>query len=124
MTQRSMDRAALQGVELTYEVRGAGEPVVLIHPGHFAEWFAPVFDEPALTNHYRVLTYHRVGCAGSSPIAGPVSFAQQADHCRSLMWHLVIERGHIVGLFFFVNRRLPISIVIPYTAHSLALLEP
>src|SRR5215475_10149158 len=124
MTQRRMDRAALQGIELAYEVQGAGEPVVLIHPGHFAEWFAPVFDEPALTNHYRVLTYHRVGCAGSSPIAGPVSFAQQADHCRSLMWHLGIERGHIVGHSSSGNIALQLALDTPEAAHSLALLEP
>ena len=42
MKQRRMDRAALEGVELEYEVQGAGEPVVLIHPGHFADWFTPV----------------------------------------------------------------------------------
>ena len=39
MTQQRIDRATLQGVELEYEVQGAGEPVVLIHPGHFADWF-------------------------------------------------------------------------------------
>ena len=42
MTQQRIDRAALEGVELEYEVQGVGEPVVLIHPGHFADWFAPV----------------------------------------------------------------------------------
>jgi pimeloyl-ACP methyl ester carboxylesterase len=70
MKPRRMDRAALEDVELEYEVRGAGEPIVLIHPGHFADWFMPLLDEPALTDYYRVLTYHRVGCAGSSHIAG------------------------------------------------------
>ena len=124
MTQRRIDRATLQGVELEYEVRGAGEPVVLIHPGHFAEWFAPVLDEPALTNYYRVLTYHRVGCAGSSPLAGPVSFAQQAAHCRSLMRHLGIERGHIVGHSSSGNIALQLALDAPDAVHSLALLEP
>jgi pimeloyl-ACP methyl ester carboxylesterase len=97
MTRRRMDRAALEGFELEYEIRGAGEPVVLIHPGNFADWFTPLLDEPALTGHYRALTYHRAGCAGSSRIAGPISLAQQAAHCRSLMRHLGIERAHVVG---------------------------
>jgi pimeloyl-ACP methyl ester carboxylesterase len=97
MTQRHLDRAALEGLELEYELRGAGEPVVLIHPGHFAEWCTPLLAEPALTDWYRVLSYHRIGCAGSSPLAGPVSFAQQAAHCRALMRHLGIERAHVVG---------------------------
>ena len=124
MTQQRIDRATLQGVELEYEVQGAGEPVVLIHPGHFAEWFAPVLDEPALTNYYRVLTYHRAGCAGSSPLAGPVSFAQQAAHCRSLMRHLGIERGHIVGHSSSGNIALQLALDAPDAVHSLALLEP
>ena len=124
MTQQRIDRATLQGVELEYEVQGVGEPVVLIHPGHFAEWFAPVLDEPALTNYYRVLTYHRAGCAGSSPLAGPVSFAQQAAHCRSLMRHLGIERGHIVGHSSSGNIALQLALDAPDAVHSLALLEP
>jgi hypothetical protein len=33
---RSMSRASLDGVELEYEVRGVGEPVVLVHAGVFA----------------------------------------------------------------------------------------
>jgi len=80
-----MKRAAFEGIELEYAVQGAGEPVVLIHPGHFAGWFSPLVTEPALIARYHVLTYHRVGCAGSSRIMGPVSLAQQAAHCRSLM---------------------------------------
>lgn len=124
MEPRRMDRAALEGVELEYEVREAGEPVVLIHPGHFADWFTPLLAEPALTEHYRVLTYHRVGCAGSSHIAGPVSFAQQAAHCRSLMRHLGIERAHVVGHSSSGNIALQLALDTPDVVHSLALLEP
>jgi pimeloyl-ACP methyl ester carboxylesterase len=124
MTQRRMDRAALEGIEFEYEVRGAGQPVVLIHPGHFADWFTPLLAEPALTEHYRVLSYHRVGCAGSSPLAGPVSFAQQAAHCRSLMRHLGIERAHVVGHSSSGNIALQLALDAPDAVHSLALLEP
>lgn len=124
MKQRRMDRAALEGIELEYEIRGAGEPVVLIHPGHFADWFAPLLGEPALTEHYRVLSYHRVGCVGSSSIGGPVSFAQQAAHCRSLMRHLRIERAHVVGHSSSGNIALQLALDAPDAVHSLALLEP
>jgi pimeloyl-ACP methyl ester carboxylesterase len=124
MTQRHMDRADLDGIELEYETRGSGEPVVLIHPGHFAEWFTPLLDEPALTDRYRVVNYHRVGCAGSSHIAGPVSLAQQATHCRSLMRHLGNERAHIVGHSSSGNIALQLALDAPDAVHSLALLEP
>jgi pimeloyl-ACP methyl ester carboxylesterase len=124
MTQRRMDRAAFEGVELEYAVRGAREPVVLIHPGHFADWFTPLLEEPALTDHYHVLTYHRIGCAGSSHIAGPLSLAQQAAHCRSLMRHLGIERAHVVGHSSSGNIALQLALDAPGAVHSLAILEP
>lgn len=124
MKPRRMDRALLEAVELEYEVRGAGEPVVLIHPGHFADWFTPLLDEPALTQHYRVLWYHRVGCAGSSHIAGSVSLAQHAAHCRSLMRHLGIARAHVVGHSSSGNVALQLALDAPDAVHSLAILEP
>jgi len=48
-----MDRMTTDGVGLAYEVRGHGEPVVLIHAGVCADFFAPLMDEPALSR-YRV----------------------------------------------------------------------
>jgi hypothetical protein len=90
----AMSRATLNGVALDYEVWGnAGEPVVLVHAGIFADWFKPLRDEPALTGRHRVLSYHRVGYAGSSRVAGPVSLAQQAGHLRALMRKLGIPRA-------------------------------
>ena len=48
-----------------YEDRGNGEPVVLIDPGHFADWLKPLLDEPALTARHRVISYDRAGCGRS-----------------------------------------------------------
>ena len=125
MNQRRMDRADLgQGVELEYEIRGAGEPVVLMHPGHFADWFAPLLDQAALTDRYRVVRYHRVGCAGSSHIAGAVSVSQQAAHCRSLMSHLGIKRAHIVGHSSTGLVALQLALDSLEVVQSLAILEP
>ena len=61
-----MDRAAFDGIELEYDVRGAGEHVVLVHHGAGADWFYPLFEEPALAGRFRLLRYHRAGYAGSS----------------------------------------------------------
>jgi pimeloyl-ACP methyl ester carboxylesterase len=119
-----MDRAALEDIELEYESQGSGEPVVLIHPGHFADWFTPLLNQPALTDNYCVVRYHRAGCAGSSHIEGPVSLAQQAAHCRSLMRHLGIEQAHIVGHSSSANIALQLALDAPEAVHSLAALEP
>jgi pimeloyl-ACP methyl ester carboxylesterase len=93
---RQLERAVLDGLELEYEVHGAGEPIMLLHAGVCAEWFKPLLKEPALAGGYRVVRYHRVGYAGSG-LAGPVSIAQQAAHCRLMMRHLRIRRAHVVG---------------------------
>ncbi len=64
-TPRRLDQAAFDAVDLEYDVRGAGEPVVLIHAGVCADFFAPLLEEPALGDRYRLVRYHRAGYAGS-----------------------------------------------------------
>ena len=124
MKSRRMDRAVLEGIELEYEVRGAGEPVVLVHGGIFPDFFRPLWEQPALSGRYCVVSYHRIGCADSGRIAGPVSIAQEAQHCRSLMRHLGIERSHIVGHSNGGNLVLQLALDAPDAVHSLVLQEP
>lgn len=117
-------RVAVDGIELEYQVQGAGEPVVLVHAGVFADWFEPLIKERALADRYRVVSYHRVGYAGSSDAAGPVTIAQQAAHLRSLMDSLGIERAHIVGHSSGAIIALQLALDAPARVQSLALLEP
>src|SRR5262249_49891250 len=121
---RPMSRASLDGVELEYEVRGIGEPVVLVHAGVFAGWYKPLLNELALADRYRVLTYNPVGYAGSSRVAGSVSIAQQAAHLRALMRHLGIQRAHLVGHSSGGNIILQLALDAPEMVGSLAVLEP
>jgi 3-oxoadipate enol-lactonase len=51
----------------------AGEPVLLIHAGVLADWFAPLMSQSALAERYQLIRYHRIGYAGSSRPSGPVS---------------------------------------------------
>lgn len=124
-----MDRVRLGEVELEYvvrganDVRGAGEPVILIHPGIFTDWFTPLLQEPAL-NRYRLVHYHRQGCAGSRRLSGPVSLVDQAAHARRLMDHLGIHRAHVVGHSSSGNVALQLALDSPESVQSLAILEP
>ena len=120
----AMTLAKLDGVDLEYLVRGSGEPVVLVHAGIFADWFKPLVDEPALARRYRMVSYHRVGYAGSSRVTGPVSIADQAAHLRGLMRHLGIERAHLVGHSSGGNIALQLALDAPQLAHSIVLMEP
>ena len=122
--QAPMNRATVGGVTLDYATWGAGEPVVLVHAGIFADWFKPLLGEPALTGRHRVVSYHRVGYAGSSRVAGPVSIAQQAAHLRSLMRQLGIQRSHLVGHSSGGNIALQLALDAPEMVHSIVLMEP
>jgi pimeloyl-ACP methyl ester carboxylesterase len=121
---QAMNRAEVEpGVELEYSLRGSGEPVVLVHAGLFAEWFRPLLSEPALAGRYRLVSYHRVGYAGSSRVPGPVGIARQATHVRALMRHLGIGRAHIVGHSSGGNIALQLALDAPAEVRSLSILE-
>ena len=100
-----MRRANLADVEIEYEERGAGEPVILVHAGVFGDfsfslffsWFVPLMEEPALKSRYRLVRYHRVGYAGSSRVTGPCEHQRSARHLRAFMRHLGIVRAHVRG---------------------------
>jgi pimeloyl-ACP methyl ester carboxylesterase len=118
-----MRRAPLDGVDLDYEIRGEGEPVVLAHAGVLPDWFEPLMSEPALVERYRLVRYHRVGYAGSTRLTRPVSLAEQAAQLRALMQHLGLARAHIVGHSSSANIALQFALDNPDMAQSLALLE-
>jgi pimeloyl-ACP methyl ester carboxylesterase len=117
-------RATIDGVELAYRLRGTGEPVVFVHAGVFSDFFAPLIEQPALVERYRLLTYDRIGCGGSSRAQGPTSLSQEAQQCRSLMRHLGIAKAHIVGHSNSGNLVLQVALETPDTVHSLVVAEP
>jgi hypothetical protein len=59
-----MNRVRLDGRELTYEVRGAGEPVVLVYGALIADAFVLLLPEPALEQ------WSFTQVAGGQPNAG------------------------------------------------------
>jgi 3-oxoadipate enol-lactonase len=117
------DRVTVDGAELEYEVRGTGDPVVLIHAGVCADWFRPLRAEPALADGHRVVSYHRAGYAGSSRVAGPLGVEQQAAHCAALIRHLGIDSAHVVGHSSSANMALQLALSAPELVRSLTLLE-
>jgi pimeloyl-ACP methyl ester carboxylesterase len=120
----AMDRAAVGGAELEYEVKGAGEPVLLIPPGPVAGAFLPFLSERALVERYRVIRYHRRGQAGSTPVDAPVSFAAHASDAVSLLDQLGVRRAHVVGHSTGAAIALQLAHDHPEIVQTLALLEP
>jgi pimeloyl-ACP methyl ester carboxylesterase len=117
-------RVSVDGAELESRVVGTGEPVLLVHGSHIADAFAPLLREPALTDRYGLIDYHRRGFAGSTHPNRPLSIAEQAADCRGLLGALGIDRAHVVGHSYGGVIALQLALDAPTTVNSLALLEP
>ena len=118
-----MERFAVDGVELEYEVAGQGDAVVLIHGSHIAGAFRPLVEQPAMAG-YRRVRYHRRGFAGSTKVSGALSLARQASDCEALLQHLGIGRAHVVGHSYGGAIALQLAKQSPGVVHSLVLEEP
>ncbi len=120
-----MHRVAVDGVEMEYEVRGKGEPVLLIHLSVVAEGLArPLFGQPELAGRYQLIHYHRRGYGGSTRGSAPLTAAREAADAAALLGHLGLERAHVVGHSYGGMVALQLAVDCPRLVHSLALLEP
>ncbi len=120
----SLERVRLGDVELEFIVSGSGESVLLVHGAFFADWFVPLLAAPSLTDRYRLISYHRVGYAGSSSPSGPLRIADQAAHAAALLEYLGVQRAHVIGHSLGGgNIALQLALDAPKIVQTLALLE-
>ena len=92
-----MERARINGVELAYELLGAGAPLVMIHGAQGDQsMFAAMAKEFAAG--YRVLTFDQRGSGLSEKPDIPYSMAMFADDTAALMDHLKMSPAHIIGV--------------------------
>jgi len=118
-----MDRAKVNGVELEYELRGAGESVLLIDM-LIADCFVPLLPEPALAHDYQLIRYHKRGWVGSTHTAPPVSIAEHAADAAALLEHLGVRRAHIAGHSSGASIGAQLALDHLDKVHTLTLLEP
>ena len=92
-----MERARINGVELAYELRGSGTPIVMIHG---AQGDQSMFTGIAASfaGEYRVLTFDQRGSGLSEKPDMPYSMAMFADDTAALMDHVGIAKAHIIGV--------------------------
>jgi pimeloyl-ACP methyl ester carboxylesterase len=113
----------VNGVDLFYEVGGAGKPLVLVHPswgGHHT--WDPVL--PALRECFEVVVYDRRGHSQSERPAGQGSVHDDADDLAELIEALELGPAHVVANSFGAIVALNAAIRRPEVFMSLVAHEP
>jgi pimeloyl-ACP methyl ester carboxylesterase len=92
-----MPRATLHGVDISYEVTGQGEPVLLVPASWWPSNAWNVAAVPLLSRRYKTITMDCRGTGGSSKPKDGYTVAQFAGDCIALLDHLGVSRCHAVG---------------------------
>jgi pimeloyl-ACP methyl ester carboxylesterase len=116
-----MERVRIEGTEISYELRGEGEPVAFVHASPFVEWYRPRVDHPPglITLHYHRQPPQLLG-DGFAPLA----VNADAATCARLLDHLGWDSVHLVGHSYGAI----VALQLPHDAHArvrtMTLLEP
>lgn len=115
-----MPLAPVNGINLYYEERGAGYPLVWSHEfaGDYRSWRAQV---NFFSRRYRVITYNARGYPPSDvpDCLNDYTQAQSVDDLKGLLDYLEIERAHVGGLSMGGNVALNFGLTYPAMARSL-----
>lgn len=88
--------APINGLDLYYEIHGAGAALVLLHGGvNPSEMFGKPLAEMAKT--HKVIAIHLQGHGLTKDIDRPWSFEASADDVASLLKHLGVEKASVMG---------------------------
>lgn len=92
-----MPRVDVGGTTLHYEIRGSGEPIVLIHGlgSYTGDWDGQA---DALSDQFRVITIDLRGHGESDKPAGPYTVPMFAADVAGLIRALAVAPAHVVGL--------------------------
>src|SRR5215510_14352403 len=92
-----MQRTRINGVEVAYELQGAGDPLVMIHG---AQGDQSMFSglAPAFARHFRVLTFDQRGSGLSEKPDMEYSVAMLADDTAALMEHVGFAAALVIGV--------------------------
>jgi pimeloyl-ACP methyl ester carboxylesterase len=88
--------AEVNGINLYYESRGSGRPMILLHGGlGSGEMFGPIL--PTLAAEHRVIVVDLQGHGRTADIDRPLDLKLLADDIAALIDHLGLERPDLVG---------------------------
>jgi len=92
-----MSTAKVDSIELYYEEKGSGDPLLLIM-GLAADSTAWMFQVPDFAKRYRTVTFDNRGVGRSAKPPGPYTIHLMADDAAALLDALDIRRAHVLGV--------------------------
>ncbi len=114
--------ASVNGLNMYYEIHGAGRPLILLHGGVGAsEMFDPIL--PVLAINRQVIAVHLQAHGRTADIDRPLRFELMADDIKALMRHLGIDRADIMGYSLGGGVALQIAIRHPEVVCKLVLVS-
>lgn len=92
-----MPKVQANGINLFYEVHGAGEPLLLIYglAGRGNGW---KFQIEALSSHYQVISFDNRGVGDTDQPDEAYSLGQMADDAAGLLYALGVESAFVFGI--------------------------
>lgn len=113
---------SVNGLNLYYEIHGAGEPLILLHGGVGAsEMFGSVL--PAFAENRQIIAVHLQAHGRTADIDRPLRFESMADDVTALMKHLDIEQADLMGYSLGGGVALRIAIQHPSVIRKLVLVS-
>src|SRR3712207_6656523 len=88
--------APVNGLQMYYEIHGAGRPLVLLHGAYMTIGdFGTLL--PALAATRRVIAAEMQGHGHTADVDRPLSYEQMADDAAALLRHLEIDAADVFG---------------------------
>ena len=88
--------APVNGLEMYYEVHGAGRPLLLLHGAYMTvDTLGPML--PGLAESRQVIAVELQGHGHTADIDRPITYEQMADDAAALLAHLGVERADVAG---------------------------
>ncbi|MBD2451902.1 alpha/beta hydrolase [Nostoc sp. FACHB-152] len=91
-----MPKVQVNGIDLFYEIKGTGEPLLLI-AGFMCDRAYWSLLMPSLISQYQVIRFDNRGIGQSSAPDSPYSIQQMANDAAALLDVLGIEKVHVIG---------------------------
>lgn len=116
--------ADINGIKMYYEVRGSGDPIVLIHGAGSTIYttFGRIIDD--LAKNRKIIGVELQAHGHTSDRNAPLSFEQDADDVAALMSNLNVEKADIFGFSNGGNTALHIAIRHPEKVNKVIAASP